>query len=591
MNIKKKIIFTGFSLLLSNTFNSAYSADGAEKNLDDAINLSPEQPFHTNYLDLNQLQRLAPIDGDTAINDSTTFTLFDDDPLQQENSSVSSGNEEDFDFDLCFSEEESDTERRSDTLDLNRFLESSDSEEDFNQELFELLANSILTQDIGIILPDAADTAQPSAQPLEKAGRKARTKKMGRSVQEIEETHKAIRQFILQHKAQNPSTNLTYPKILEGLQPQYPDLTLRQIAYFFEINTSLRTSKRSQEDKERIQERNEAIRQFILQHKAQNPSTNLTYPKILEGLQPQYPDLTLPQIMHFLENNPSLRRSAQEIEARNEAIRQFILQHKAQNPNTNLTHKKILEGLRSKYPELKYDQIHWFLRNNTSLRTSKRSQKKQIASAADDESLNELSDLEDGQSAISAEKDSLVPNSSDAADTAQPSAQPLEKAERKASTKTMRRSAQEIEARNEAIRQFILQHKAQNPSTKLTYMEILESLQPQYPHLKIGHIHYFYLKNQSSRTSKRSQDNEQRAIVDAAITLTAIAQQGLIPEDAPISRKRLNEESQQGDDRLFLDRLSDSESEDNSEEENATTSGKRLNEESHASSTKRTKTS
>jgi phage terminase Nu1 subunit (DNA packaging protein) len=205
--------------------------------------------------------------------------------------------------------------------------------------------------------------------------------------------------------------------------------------------------------------------------------------------------------------------------------------------------------------------------------------------------LNELSDLGDGQSAISAEKDSLVPNSSDAADTAQPSAQPLEKAERKASTKTMRRSAQEIEARNEAIRQFILQHKAQNPSAKLTYMEILESLQPQYPHLKIGHIHYFFLNNKSLRTSKRSQDNEQPAIVDAAITLTAIAQQGLIPEDAPISRKRLNEESQQGDDRLFLDRLSDSESEDNSEEENATTSGKRLNEESHASSTKRTKTS
>jgi hypothetical protein len=193
MNIKKKIIFTGFSLLLSNTFNSAYSADGAEKNLDDAINLSPEQPFHTNYLDLNQLQRLAPIDGDTAINDSTTFTLFDDDLLQQENSSVSSGNEEDFDFDLCFSEEESDTERRSDTLDLNRFLESSDSEEDFNQELFELLANSILTQDIGIILPDAADTAQPSAQPLEKARRKAPPKKMGRTKQEIEARNEAIR--------------------------------------------------------------------------------------------------------------------------------------------------------------------------------------------------------------------------------------------------------------------------------------------------------------------------------------------------------------------------------------------------------------
>ncbi|MCX7352874.1 MAG: hypothetical protein NTW22_06395 [Proteobacteria bacterium] len=456
----KKIIFTGLSLLLSNTFNSAYSADGAEKNLDDAMNLSRTQPFHINDLDLdlNQLQRLAPIDGDTAINDSTTFTLFDDDPLQQENSSVSSGNEEDFDFDLCFSEEESDTERRSDTLDLNRFLESSDSEEDFNQELFELLANSILTQDIGIILPDAADTAQPSAQPLEKAERKAPTETMRRSAQEIEARNKAIKEFIVQHKAQNPSTKLTCAKILEGLQPQYP--------------------------------------------------------------------------------------------------------------------------------ELKYDQIHWFFKKNPSLRTSKNSQKKQIAPAADDESLSELSDLGDGQSAISAEKDSLVPNSSDAADTAQPSAQPLEKAERKASTKTMRRSAQEIEARNEAIRQFILQHKAQNPSAKLTYMEILESLQPQYPHLKIGHIHYFFLNNKSLRTSKRSQDNEQPAIVD-----TAIAQQGLIPEDAPISRKRLNEESQQGDDRLFLDRLSDSESEDNSEEENATTSGKRLNEESHASSTKRTKTS
>jgi hypothetical protein len=195
MNIKKKIIFTGLSLLLSSTFNSAYSADGAEKNLDDAMNLSRTQPFHINDLDLdlNQLQRLAPIDGDTAINDSTTFTLFDDDPLQQENSSVSSGNEEDFDFDLCFSEEESDTERRSDTLDLNRFLESSDSEEDFNQELFELLANSILTQDIGIILPDAADTAQPSAQPLEKARRKAPPKKMGRTKQEIEARNEAIR--------------------------------------------------------------------------------------------------------------------------------------------------------------------------------------------------------------------------------------------------------------------------------------------------------------------------------------------------------------------------------------------------------------
>jgi type II secretory pathway pseudopilin PulG len=527
MNIKKKIIFTGFSLLLSNTFNSAYSADGAEKNLDDAINLSPEQPFHTNYLDLNQLQRLAPIDGDTAINDSTTFTLFDDDPLQQENSSVSSGNEEDFDFDLCFSEEESDTERRSDTLDLNRFLESSDSEEDFNQELFELLANSILTQDIGIILPDAADTAQPSAQPLEKAGRKARTKKMGRSVQEIEARNKAIKEFIVQHKTQNPSTKLTYPKILEGLQPQYPDLTFPQIRrileinpslrtyknsqeekeriqerkeairqfilqhkeqnpstkltyaeileglqpqyrdltfpqirYFFHKNKSFQTSKRSQEDKERIQERNEAIRQFILQHNAQNPSTNLTYPKILEGLQPQYPDLTLRQIAYFFEINTSLRTSKrsqedkERIQERNEAIRQFILQHKAQNPSTNLTYPKILEGLQPQYPDLTLPQIMHFLENNPSLRTSKNSQKKQIAPAADDESLSELSDLGDGQSAISAEKDSLVPNSSDAADTAQPSAQPLEKAERKASTKTMRRSAQEIEARNEAIRAF-----------------------------------------------------------------------------------------------------------------------------------------
>jgi hypothetical protein len=64
----------------------------------------------------------------------------------------------------------------------------------------------------------------------------------------------------------------------------------------------------------------------------------------------------------------------------------------------------------------------------------------------------------------------------------------------------------------------------------------------------------FFLNNKSLRTSKNSQDNEQRAIVDAAITLTAIAQQGLIPEDA-------------------------------------TTSGKTSNEESHASSTKRTKTS
>jgi type II secretory pathway pseudopilin PulG len=406
------------------------------------------------------LQRLAPIDGDTAINDSTTFTLFDDDPLQQENSSVSSGNEEDFDFDLCFSEEESDTERRSDTLDLNRFLESSDSEEDFNQELFELLANSILTQDIGIILPDAADTAQPSAQPLEKAGRKARTKKMGRSVQEIEARNKAIKEFIVQHKTQNPSTKLTYPKILEGLQPQYPDLTFPQIRRILEINPSLRTYKNSQEEKERIQERKEAIRQFILQHKEQNPSTKLTYAEILEGLQPQYRDLTFPQIRYFFHKNKSFQTSKrsqedkERIQERNEAIRQFILQHKAQNPSTNLTYPKILEGLQPQYPDLTLPQIMHFLENNPSLRTSKNSQKKQIAPAADDESLSELSDLGDGQSAISAEKDSLVPNSSDAADTAQPSAQPLEKAERKASTKTMRRSAQEIEARNEAIRAF-----------------------------------------------------------------------------------------------------------------------------------------
>jgi hypothetical protein len=184
-----------------------------------------------------------------------------------------------------------------------------------------------------------------------------------------------------------------------------------------------------------------------------------------------------------------------------------------------------------------------------------------------------------------------VPNSSDAADTAQPSAQPLEKARRKAPPKKMGRTKKELEARNKAIKEFIVLHKAQNPSTKLTYPKILEGLQPQYHDLTLKQLERFFINNKSLRTPRNSQDNEQRAIVDAAITLTAIAQQGLIPEDAPISRKRLNEESQQGDDRLFLDRLSDSESEDNSEEENATTSGKRLNEESHASSTKRTKTS
>ena len=42
MNIKKKIIFTGLSLLLSNTFNSAYSADGADG---DETN-QPKDPSH-----------------------------------------------------------------------------------------------------------------------------------------------------------------------------------------------------------------------------------------------------------------------------------------------------------------------------------------------------------------------------------------------------------------------------------------------------------------------------------------------------------------------------------------------------------------
>ena len=224
MNIKKKIIFTGLSLLLSNAFNSVYSGESAEKNLDDAMNLSRKQPSHINYLDLdlNQLQGLLPIDDDT-IKDDSAFMLFDDDPLQQENSSVSTGNEEDDNFDFCF------------------------SAEDFNQELFELLANSILTQDISTNSSDAADTAQASGQPLEKSGRKARTKTMRRSVQEIETRNEAIREFIAQHKEQNPSTNLTYAEIQSGLEDKYPGLTLKQLERFFKNNKSLRTSINSQE--------------------------------------------------------------------------------------------------------------------------------------------------------------------------------------------------------------------------------------------------------------------------------------------------------------------------------------------------------
>ncbi len=505
MNIKKKIIFTGLSLLLSNAFNSVYSGESAEKNLDDAMNLSRKQPSHINYLDLdlNQLQGLLPIDDDT-IKDDSAFMLFDDDPLQQENSSVSTGNEEDDNFDFCF------------------------SAEDFNQELFELLANSILTQDISTNSSDAADKAQPSTQgaPAEWSifsimqktiGDKEPTKKM----EEIERRNNAIKEFIGQHKEQNQSTKLTYPKILEGLQPQYHDLTLRQIARFFEKNPELRTSKRSQEDKERIQERNEAIRQFILQHKAQNPSTKLTYMEILESLKPQYPDLTFPLIQHFLENNPSLRtsrnsqedvatnssdaadtaqasgqpleksgrkartktmrRSVQEIETRNEAIREFIAQHKEQNPSTNLTYAEIQSGLEDKYPGLTLKQLERFFKNNKSLRTSINSQ---------------------------------------------------ESIERK---KTI----------NEAIIEFIAQHNAQNPSTELTNRKILEGLKSQYPELTIGHIYYFYSKNQSSRTSKKSQNNAQPAIVDAAVTLAAMGQQGLIPENATTYGKRLNEATQE----------------------------------------------
>ena len=47
MNIKKKIIFTGLSLLLSNTFNSAYSADGADG---DETN-QPKDPSHKRSFD------------------------------------------------------------------------------------------------------------------------------------------------------------------------------------------------------------------------------------------------------------------------------------------------------------------------------------------------------------------------------------------------------------------------------------------------------------------------------------------------------------------------------------------------------------
>ena len=47
MNIKKKIIFTGLSLLLSNTFNGAYSADGADG---DETN-QPKDPSHKRSFD------------------------------------------------------------------------------------------------------------------------------------------------------------------------------------------------------------------------------------------------------------------------------------------------------------------------------------------------------------------------------------------------------------------------------------------------------------------------------------------------------------------------------------------------------------